>query len=177
MWPISVEAVRRNFRRTGVLKNSCRTSTRVPGAPFHGRTALSSLPLHSTHAPDEWPCGRDCKTTWATPPMDASASPRKPNVPMENRSSADESLLVAWLDSASGRSSGAMPQPSSTMRMRSAPPCSTSISMQVAPASTEFSSNSLTTLAGRSMTSPAAIWLMTSAGSCWMRGMCVLDFP
>ena len=32
--------------------------------------------------------GRDCSVTWATPPMEASASPRKPSVPMRKRSSA-----------------------------------------------------------------------------------------
>ena len=32
--PISVAAPRRNLRRTGVLKKRCRTSIRVPGAPF-----------------------------------------------------------------------------------------------------------------------------------------------
>src|SRR5262249_34373126 len=54
-------------------------------------------------------------------------------------------------------------------RIRSAPPCSASTSMRVLPASMAFSSSSLTTLAGRSMTSPAAIWLTTTGGSCWMR--------
>ena len=39
--------------------------------------------------------GRDCSVTCATPPMEASASPRKPSVPMRKRSSAVCSLLVA----------------------------------------------------------------------------------
>ena len=43
--------------------------------------------------------------------------------------------------------------------------------MRVLPASTEFSSSSLTTLAGRSMTSPAAMRVMTEGGSCWIRGI------
>jgi len=64
-----------------------------------------------------------------------------------------------------------MPQPSSTMRTSSWPPCSASISMRVLPASTLFSSNSLTTLLGRSMTSPAAIWFMTAVGRAVMRGV------
>ena len=33
------------------------------------------------------------------------------------------------------------------------------------PASIEFSTNSLTTLAGRSITSPAAIWLAKTSGN------------
>ena len=45
--------------------------------------------------------------------MAASASPRKPSVPMAARSAAVRSLLVAWRRKAVGSSSGAMPQPSS----------------------------------------------------------------
>ena len=48
------------------------------------------------------------------------------------------------------------------------PPRSTTTSMREAPASIAFSSSSLTTLAGRSTTSPAAIWLMTEFGSSLM---------
>ncbi len=44
-----------------------------------------------------------------------------------------------------------------------APPASMSMSMRVAPASRLFSTSSLTTEAGRSMTSPAAIWLTSWA--------------
>ena len=41
--------------------------------------------------------------------------------------------------------------------------------MWVAPASSALSSSSRTTAAGRSITSPAAIWLMSVSGSGWMR--------
>ena len=99
------------------------------------------------------------------PAMDESASPRKPIVPMRKRSSAFFSLLVACEAKASGRSSGTMPQPSSTMRMSSVPPESRSMSMRLAPASTEFSRSSFTTDAGRSMTSPAAIFATTPGGN------------
>ena len=51
------------------------------------------------------------------------------------------------------------------------PPASTSIRMRVAPASSEFSRSSLTTEAGRSTTSPAAIWFATRSESTWMRPM------
>src|SRR6266511_1104101 len=64
-----------------------------------------------------------------------------------------------------------MPLPLSTTRIRSMPPCSTSTSRRVLPASMAFSSNSLTTLAGRSMTSPAAILVTTDGVSCRMRLM------
>ena len=73
---------------------------------------------------------------------------------------------MAWLATASGSSSAAMPQPSSATRISSPPPCSTVTSIRRAPASTEFSSSSLSTLAGRSITSPAAILFTTLGESC-----------
>ena len=66
---------------------------------------------------------------------------------------------------ASTASSALMPSPSSVTRTSVVPPCSTSTTMRVAPASSAFSTSSFTTLAGRSTTSPAAIWLASSAGS------------
>ena len=58
-----------------------------------------------------------------------------------------------------------MPQPSSVSTMRFTPPSSSVMRSVRAPASSAFSSNSLTTDAGRSTTSPAAIWLMSWSGS------------
>src|SRR5271154_6991848 len=52
-----------------------------------------------------------------------------------------------------------MPQPSSITRIRRLPPDSVSIRIERAPASSAFSSSSFTTEAGRSTTSPAAIFL------------------
>src|ERR1700722_18024649 len=57
------------------------------------------------------------------------------------------------------------------------PPRSSSTLTRVAPASSEFSTSSLTTLAGRSTTSPAAIWLARSTGNVWMRPMAPLALP
>src|SRR3984885_3979955 len=51
------------------------------------------------------------------------------------------------------------------------PPASPLILMRVAPASSEFSSISLTTEAGRSTTSPAAIWLATVSERTWILPM------
>ena len=93
--------------------------------------------------------------------MEGRASPRKPRVAMVSRSSAVRSFEVAWRSKASSASSRTMPQPSSVIWMSLLPPASTSMRMRVAPASSEFSSSSLTTEAGRSTTSPAAIWLAT----------------
>ena len=56
--------------------------------------------------------------------------------------------------------------PLSAIRTRSLPPRSTLTSTRVAPASMLFSSSSLTTLAGRSTTSPAAIWFTTDCDNC-----------
>ena len=144
---------------------------RVPGEPFQGRTGPRSPPWQTTSAPRVSSGGRDCSDTWATPPMEARASPRKPRVWTRKRSSASWSLLVAWAAKASGRSSAWTPQPSSATRISSTPPCSTSTSTRRAPASMAFSRSSLRTLAGRSMTSPAAILLTTSGGSWRMRGI------
>ncbi len=63
-----------------------------------------------------------------------------------------------------------IPMPSSLTRMRRRPPSSTSSSIAVAPASSAFSTSSLTTDAGRSTTSPAAIWSATALGRTAMRG-------
>src|SRR5688500_13875651 len=64
-----------------------------------------------------------------------------------------------------------MPVPSSAMRIRERPPSVMSISMARADASSAFSRSSLTTDAGRSMTSPAAIWSTTVLGRTAIRGM------
>ena len=50
--------------------------------------------------------------------------------------------------------------------MSDSPPPAVTTSMAVAPASSAFSTSSLTTLAGRSITSPAAMRLMVS-GLSW----------
>ena len=66
---------------------------RVPGAPFHGRTADKVAAVAGDlGAARSRRGGRDCSVTWATPPMEASASPRKPSVSMRKRSSADGQL-------------------------------------------------------------------------------------
>ena len=52
------------------------------------------------------------------------------------------------------------------MRSMESPPLTATISMAVAPASSAFSTSSFTTLAGRSITSPAAMRL-TVSGESW----------
>src|SRR5690349_17284319 len=66
-------------------------------------------------------------------------------------------------------SSRSMPQPLSCMRMSRRPPDSMSMRNSLDCASSEFSRSSLTTEAGRSTTSPAAILLATWSGRTRMR--------
>ena len=100
---------------------------------------------------------RETMSTCATAAIDANPSPRKPSVAIASRSDAAASLLVACRRTASERSAGAMPVPSSTTSTSRAPPCSIETATRRAPASMAFSTSSLTTDAGRSMISPAAI--------------------
>src|SRR5437867_7964665 len=108
--------------------------------------------------------------------MEGSASPRNPSVLIESRSLTSRSLLVAWRSKASIASSRDMPQPSSVMRIRRRPPLSTSMRKRIAPASSEFSRSSLTTEAGRSTTSPAAILFATWSGRTRMRPIHLLYY-
>ena len=86
-----------------------------------------------------------------------SASPRKPRDEMCARSSALRILLVEWRKNAALTSSLSIPIPLSAIRINVMPPSLISTVTAVAPASIAFSASSLTTDAGRSMTSPAAI--------------------
>ena len=162
----SVCSVRRNFRRAGVLKNKSRTSTLVPCGCAAGVSLLSmSTPSVSTFQASLASTVREIISRRDTEAILASASPRKPRLATFSRSSSSIILLVAWRLRASGRSSFMMPWPLSRIRISLTPPCSSSISMRSAPASRLFSSSSLTTEAGRSTTSPAAIWLVRR----WLR--------
>ena len=64
---------------------------------------------------------------------------------------------VACRSTASARSASSSPCPSSTTRMSRRPPASIVTSIDFAPASSAFSTNSLIAAAGRSITSPAAM--------------------
>ena len=81
-------------------------SSTVPGTP----------PSKWSFAPLSAPRSREKMSSRETEEIAASASPRKPSVPMAAKSSAVCSLLVAWRRKAVGSSLGAMPQPSSLTR-------------------------------------------------------------
>src|SRR5687768_15330562 len=88
---------------------------------------------------------------------------------MRSRSPSARILEVACLSRAAWASSRLMPLPSSCTRTNERPPPSISTATPAAPASSAFSTSSLTTEAGRSTTSPAAILLTRSPGSRWTR--------
>ena len=157
---VSVAGVRRNFRLAGALKNSRLTRTVVPRRRAVGCTSLRRPPSTMRRvASDEAPFSSAAvsSSNFETDAMAASASPRKPSVATPMRSEADVILLVACRSIASTASSRSIPVPSSLTVMDVFPPASNAISMAVAPASNAFSMSSLTTDAGRSTTSPAAI--------------------
>ena len=105
------------------------------------------------------------RVSFATEAIEGSASPRNPNVATLARSASDAILDVAWRSSESRASSADMPEPSSRTRMRPIPPPSDSTAIDEAPASSAFSTNSLTADAGFSTTSPAAMRSMTEDSS------------
>src|SRR3981189_3468790 len=108
--------------------------------------------------------------TRATEATLASASPRKPSERTCSRSCREAILLVAWRANAIGKSSLSMPRPLATTRSCFTPPWTSATPISVAPASRLFSRSSFSTDAGRSTTSPAAIWLMSVSGSGRMAG-------
>ena len=171
-WASSVASVFKNLRRAGVLKNSSFTSTVVPVARA---TGLSS-PLRPSNI-QAWlcPCALDKIAQSAMALMAAKASPLNPMVPTDSNSCRLAILLVACRRRAKGSSSRKMPMPSSSTLMRRTPPAKRRNWICVAPASRALSTSSRTTEAGRSTTSPAAIWLISSSGRSLMgrRGNCV----
>ncbi len=101
-------------------------------------------------------------STFETAAMLAKASPRKPNVKREFKSSEEEILLVQCLLNALSTWSFSIPLPLSVIRIKLLPPFFISTVISSAPASIEFSTNSFTIDFGLSITSPAAILLMVS---------------
>ena len=159
----SVAEVPMNLSRAGVLKNRFATSTVVPGGQPTGPRHVRVPPSSEMLVPSALSGSRVVIFRCATAPMLGSASPRKPIVAMRCRSSSPPILLVAKRCTARGTSSGGIPWPLSMTRISFVPPSASSTSMRVAPASIEFSTSSLTMLAGRSTTSPAAMRLARSS--------------
>ena len=141
---------------------------------------VEAVRRHALARPDVgfaiWHEGKLVEQWRAAPPgatpeeaMAASASPRKPMVPTASSSSSEAILLVAWRLSAKASCSRGRPMPLSSTAIRRTPPASSRTVTWVASASSALSTSSRTTEAGRSTTSPAAIWLISSSGSSRMR--------
>src|ERR1700682_4928412 len=169
MTAVSVAGCFKNLSRAGVLKNSRLTLTRVPAGLPTGPLAICAPPSTSTRYPSPPSPGRLTASTRAPAAILASASPRNPSVWIVRRSSSEWILLVACRRNASGRSTGAIPIPSSTTSIRRCPAPSMPTWIRDAPASIAFSTSSLTTAAGRSTTSPAAMPSATAVGRMEMR--------
>ena len=85
------------------------------------------------------------------------------------------SLEVACRAGARGMSSGRMPEPLSVIKICFLPPDSMLTVIFVAPASRLFSISSFTIEEGRSMTSPAAIFVTVTGSRILIVGMGVLS--
>ena len=170
MWASSVCSDRRNFLRAGTLKNRSRTVMDVPAASAASSQRSILPPAISTSAPVDSSGDRVSSSSRETDAIEGSASPRNPSVAMESRSLTSRSLLVAWRSKASMASSRDMPQPSS-VDADQPPAAAFDLDAKVGspPASREFSRSSLTTEAGRSTTSPAAILFAIWSGRTRMR--------
>jgi hypothetical protein len=147
----------RNLRLAGRLKKRSATSMHVPSRVPTSRIDAAWPPSMRTSVPLSAPRARVRITKCDTEAMLGSASPRNPSVRIAPRSSGREILLVACRSTASCASSGPIPSPSSSTRISFLPPSSMATAIRVEPASSAFSTSSLTTDAGRSTTSPAAI--------------------
>ena len=170
-WPASAAVDRMNLRLAGVLKKRSRTSTVVPRARATSSTASILPPSTEMRVPTTasgGPSGQVSMRIRHTEAMAGMASPRKPMVAMVASPPASRSLEVACRSSESSASSRSMPEPSSATLTSVSPPSSSSTWTDLAPASRAFSSSSFTTDAGRSTTSPAAIWFTSPGGSTWM---------
>ena len=164
----------RNRRLAGTLKNRFFTMKFEPVLQFTGCWSVTFEPASDMLQPNSSSAVRVRSSTSATEAIEGSASPRNPMVWSANRSEASFIFDVAWRSKAMRASVSDMPQPLSTTCMLVLPASITITSICVALASSEFSTSSFITDAGRCITSPAAIWLATESGSrCIMSAMCV----
>ncbi|KAF5056024.1 hypothetical protein DSECCO2_371560 [anaerobic digester metagenome] len=168
MWPISVPILFWNLRRAGVLKKRSSTVTVVPNGAGTSPVSSTIPPTVTIRAARRSPSRREMIERRDTAAIEARASPRKPIVATAPRSSTSRSLLVVCGRIASWRSSADMPHPSSVTRTEAIAPARASIAMKTRPepASSAFSASSFTTEADRSITSPAAIFVIVAGSRC-----------
>ncbi len=161
-YPPSVAGCFKNLRRTGVLKNRFLTMIVVPSGAPTSSVSLLSAPSSKRRTPSRDSFVLVIISTFATAAILDRASPLKPRLEILDRSDMFLILLVACLTNALSTCVLSMPQPLSVMRIMEIPPSLISTVTESAPASIEFSTNSFTTLEGRSTTSPAAILSIVS---------------
>ncbi len=161
----SVCSERKNLRRAGTLKNRWRTSTDVPGGQPTSRTSWILPAAMRISVPVRSAARRVQSRNRATEVIAAKASPRNPRVAIRSRSFTSRILLVACRSTARSASSRVMPRPLSSTPTSVRPPHTMITSIWVASASSAFSTSSLSTEAGRSTTSPAAILFATTSDS------------
>ena len=153
------------LRRAGVLKKRSSTQTLVPTGLVAGMISSTSPPRATSLVPWLAPSTAVNRVKTLTDAIEGRASPRKPRVRIRKRSAWFLILLVAWRRRANSTSSWAIPWPLSVIWIFLSPASSISTIIWLEPASMAFSTSSLTTLAGRSITSPAAIWLANTSGN------------
>ena len=170
MCAASVSSDLRNRSRAGTGWKRLATSMRVPGAMPCSRRCTSLPALTRISQPTSLSRARVRRVKRETLAMDGRASPRKPKLRICPRSAASRILLVAWRRRASSAWSGSIPIPSSSTTSNAFPPREKSTVTRRAPASRAFSRSSLAAAAGRSTTSPAAIWLATLSSRMRMTG-------
>ena len=163
IWSVSVFTVFRNFLLAGTLKKRSLTSTSVPAGDPVSSIDFNFPPVTFTLYPLNWSAGREVISIRETAAMLGIASPRNPSVVMEGRSEMDRILLVACLSKQRRRSSRFIPIPLSVTLMSPLPPFSILTVIRLDSASMLLSSNSLSTEAGLSITSPAAIFVAVSS--------------
>ncbi len=161
----STASLFKKLRRAGTLKNRFFIAIDVPSGVWQGSCFNTFIPSISILVPNCSPVCRVFNSTWAIAAILASASPLKPIVRILNRSSAERILEVACFSKHIRASVSLIPQPLSITCTRLLPACFTISFICVAPESIEFSSSSFTALAGRCITSPAAIWLAMLSGN------------
>ena len=167
MWFISTCLDFKYALRAGTLKNKSLISMEVPrAAPVP--SSFKNFPPSTTSKLPTSEASLVINVTCAISEMLASASPLNPREPMAKISFTSTIFDVACRVKQSLASSLFIPTPLSTILILERPAPSIVISIEFAFASMEFSINSLTTEAGRSITSPAAILFISDSGNTLM---------
>ena len=138
----------KKFLRAGTLKKRFFMAMLVPVGTATGSCLITWLFSISIKTPVSSSALLDFNSTCATAAILAKASPLKPMVFILNRSSIFLILEVAWRSNAILASVSLMPLPLSITCINALPASLTTRLISVAPASTAFSSSSLTALAG-----------------------------